>query len=43
MAGLAFIAESNDMQQVEDIHVILGHMLMQSLYSALHDGRSPAC
>jgi len=43
MAGLAFIAESNDMQQVEDIHVIMGHMLMQSLFKALHDGRSPAC
>lgn len=42
-AGLAFIAESNDMQQVEDIHVIMGHMLMQSLFKALHDGRSLAC
>lgn len=43
IAGLAFIAESNDMQQVEDMHVILGHMLMQSLFKALHDGRPPAC
>jgi D-sedoheptulose 7-phosphate isomerase len=43
MAGLAFIAGSSDMQQVEDIHIIMAHMLMQSLFSALHDGRSPVC
>lgn len=43
MADLAFIAGSNDMQQVEDIHVIMAHMLMQSLFTRLHDGRSPAC
>jgi len=28
---------------VEDLHMILVHMIMQAVYRALHDGRGPAC
>jgi D-sedoheptulose 7-phosphate isomerase len=42
MVDLAFVAKSNDMQQVEDVHMILAHMLMQSLHQALHDGSCSA-
>ena len=43
MADLAFVVESHDMQQVEDAHMILTHMVMQSVYAALHDGKLPEC
>jgi len=36
LVDLAFIVESNDMQQVEDAHIIIAHMLMQHIYKALH-------
>ena len=36
MVDLAFVVQSSDMQQVEDAHMIVAHMLMQSLYQALH-------
>ncbi len=36
-AELAFVVDSNDMQQVEDGHMIVAHMLMQSIFAALHD------
>ena len=36
MAELAFVVQSHDMQQVEDGHVILAHMLMQTVYRKLH-------
>ena len=40
LAHIAFVAEINDMQKVEDEHMIVVHMLMQALYNALHP--SPA-
>lgn len=40
MVDLAFVADSHDMQQVEDAHMILAHMIMQSVYMTLHDGQS---
>ena len=44
IVDVALVAESHDMQQVEDVHVILTHMLMQAVYAALHDGcGSPVC
>lgn len=41
LAGLvdvAFVAPVNDMQKIEDVHMIVIHMIMQSVYGALHDG-----
>lgn len=36
LVDLPFVVQSHDMQQVEDAHIILCHMLMQHLYKALH-------
>jgi D-sedoheptulose 7-phosphate isomerase len=44
LVDLPFVIQSHDMQQIEDIHIILCHMLMQDLYKALHDKEAPgAC
>jgi D-sedoheptulose 7-phosphate isomerase len=40
MVDLAFVVQSHDMQQVEDTHMVLAHMLMQAVHQALHPGRS---
>jgi D-sedoheptulose 7-phosphate isomerase len=41
---IPFVAPVDDMQKVEDVHVILAHMIMQAVYGALHDGKTkPAC
>ena len=42
LVDLAFVAQSHDMQQVEDAHMVVAHMLMQAVYGALHPGRSKA-
>ena len=34
---IAFVAEVDDMQKIEDIHMILVHMIMQSVHEALHE------
>lgn len=36
LVDLAFVASSHDMQQVEDAHVVVAHMLMQAVHGALH-------
>jgi len=36
MVDLPFVVPSNDMQQVEDAHMVVVHMMMQSVYAALH-------
>lgn len=36
LADVSFIARVDDMQKVEDLHMIVVHMLMQALYIALH-------
>ncbi len=36
MVDVPFVAEVDDMQKVEDAHVILVHLIMQAIYSALH-------
>jgi D-sedoheptulose 7-phosphate isomerase len=40
MVDLAFVVQSRDMQQVEDAHMVMAHMLMQAVHGALHPGRS---
>ena len=41
LARISLVAEIQDMQKVEDVHMIVVHMLMQALYAALHDGGRP--
>jgi D-sedoheptulose 7-phosphate isomerase len=38
MVDLPFVVASNDMQQVEDAHMVVAHMIMQSVHAALHQG-----
>ncbi len=42
LVNLAFVADSHDMQQVEDAHMIVAHMTMQAVYADLHDGSEVA-
>jgi D-sedoheptulose 7-phosphate isomerase len=37
LVDIAFIAEVDDMQKVEDIHMIVVHMIMQTVYGTLHE------
>jgi len=37
LADIALIVNSNDMQKIEDVHVITVHMIMQAVYNALHE------
>ncbi len=44
IVDLPFVVQSDDMQQVEDAHMVVAHMIMQSVYVALHqDARTMAC
>ncbi len=44
LVGLALVAESDDMQQVEDLHMIIAHMAMQAIFNTLHsDSTQRAC
>jgi len=36
LAEISFVASVDDMQKVEDIHMIVVHMLMQAVHAALH-------
>ena len=36
MVDLPIVVRSHDMQQVEDVHMVLAHMLMQAVHGALH-------
>ena len=36
VAHVPFIAQIDDMQKVEDVHMILIHMIMQALHASLH-------
>jgi D-sedoheptulose 7-phosphate isomerase len=42
LVDLALVVESDDMQQVEDAHLIVAHMVMQAVHVALHDKTYPA-
>jgi len=37
LADIMFIAEIDDMQKIEDIHIIVVHIIMQTVYGALHE------
>ncbi len=43
LVDLALVVDSHDMQQVEDAHMIQAHMVMQSVYANLHQGKLPVC
>jgi D-sedoheptulose 7-phosphate isomerase len=43
LVDLALVVESDDMQQVEDAHLIMAHMVMQAVHTALHDKPSSRC
>lgn len=36
LAQIPFIAVVNDMQQVEDVHMVVAHMVMQAVHGLLH-------
>ena len=36
MVDLPLVVRSQDMQQIEDVHMVLAHMLMQAVHGALH-------
>ncbi len=36
MVDVALVVPSNDMQKVEDVHLVVCHMLMQALFRGLH-------
>ena len=40
IVDVAFIAEVDDMQKVEDMHIIVVHMVMQAVYGVLHNRSS---
>ena len=41
LVDIAFIARCDDMQKIEDAHVIVAHMLMQAIYRSLHPHEAP--
>ncbi len=41
MVDVAFVAPVADMQKVEDLHMIVVHMIMQAVYARLHGGAAP--
>lgn len=40
---VAFVAPVHDMQKVEDVHMILVHMIMQTVYGLLHGETAASC
>lgn len=34
---IAYVAESDDMQKIEDLHMIIVHIIMQAVHGVLHD------
>jgi D-sedoheptulose 7-phosphate isomerase len=40
LAEIAYVADIDDMQKVEDLHMILIHMIMQAIDGELHPGKS---
>jgi D-sedoheptulose 7-phosphate isomerase len=44
MVDIPFVVDIHDMQKVEDMHVVVFHMIMQIVYTRLHPGKgAPAC
>ena len=42
MAEIPFVVDIHDMQKVEDMHVVVFHMIMQIVYARLHPGGGTA-
>ncbi len=40
LVDISLVADIHDMQKVEDMHVIVGHMIMQIVYAHLHPGQT---
>jgi D-sedoheptulose 7-phosphate isomerase len=40
IANISLVAGSEDMQKVEDAHLIIVHMIMQAVHGALHDSEA---
>jgi D-sedoheptulose 7-phosphate isomerase len=38
LVDIPFVARVDDMQKVEDVHMIIVHMIMQAVYAKLHPG-----
>ena len=38
LVDISFVARVDDMQKVEDVHMIVVHMIMQAVYAKLHPG-----
>ncbi len=36
LVDIAYVAASDDMQKIEDVHMIIVHMIMQAVHGALH-------
>jgi len=44
LADVSLVARVDDMQKVEDVHMIIVHIIMQAVYKTLNtDQGSPAC
>ena len=39
LVDIAYVAASDDMQKIEDVHMIVVHMIMQAVHGALHEIR----
>ena len=39
LVDISLVADIHDMQKVEDMHVIISHMIMQIVYARLHPGQ----
>ena len=37
LVDIAYVAASDDMQKIEDVHMIIVHMIMQAVHGALHE------
>ncbi len=40
LVDIPFVARVDDMQKVEDVHMIVVHMIMQAVYAKLHPGEA---
>lgn len=43
LVDVAFVAEVDDMQKVEDVHMIVVHIIMQAVYGTLHRTTDTGC
>lgn len=43
MVDVPFVVRVDDMQKIEDIHMVAVHMIMQAVFFALHPGATKVC